>query len=541
MRWLSEIYEFEIKILSFFRGGNTVRSEKAFKNIFMGILYQVIIVLLGFISRKVFLDSLGSEYLGINGLLTNVLSSMVLIEGGIGISIVYNLYNPLAKKDTEQIMALVSLYKKAYRVLALIIFLICLGMYPFLPILMKTDNTIPFISLVYWLFVMKSLISYLFAYKWALINADQCGYILTKNNIIYQIITMLSKIIILYFTKNYILFLILEVITVLCQSLYNSHIVTKLYPYITLKQNYKLNVEIKRNIIRNVKAMFLQNIGSYVIFSTDNIIISAFINVKTVGLYSNYTMIIGQLSSLISPIIGGIGNSVGNLIATESKQKSYQIFKITNLVAYFIYSITFIFLFNLVELFITWWLGDGYLLSPFTFTIIMINYYISGMRTPINTFKNKAGLFAQDKYASLIEGVINLFFSILLVKKIGLSGVFLGTTISCLSISFWNQPRILFKEYFKIPVSEYYKDYLTKLGLFIILCIGVTTICSNILLSSLFFTLVLRGIICIITPLAIYIIIYSRTLEMKYLYNTIIVNNNLNKLKLICLKSSILK
>ncbi len=498
-----------------------MRSQYVIKNICMGIFSQLVIVLLGFISRKVFLDSLGAEYLGINGLLTNILSSMVLIEGGIGVSIVYNLYKPLAQEDKSQVIALVQLYKKCYQVLTLIIFIICFILYLFLPTLLKTEDEIPYLSLVYWILVFKSLISYFVAYKVALINADQRGYILTKYNLIFQAFIMIGKIIILSVFKNYILFLLIEVIVLGIQNIFNCYVINKLYPYINTKKRYYIDDEVKSNIQTNVKAMFIQNLGSYAIYSTDNIIISTFINVASIGLYSNYTMIISQLSALISPIIGGIGNSVGNLIATESSNKTYEIFKITNLVCFFIYSICTISLYNLLETFISWWIGDEYLLPHFTLIVILVNFYISGLRTPINTFKSKAGLFAQDKYANLVEGILNLFFSIWLINYFALAGVFLGTTISFILVSFWNQPRILFKKYFQLSPLTYFKDYFIKLGLCLLVLTITTSICQLITCSSLILLFIIRGMICVSVPSIIYLVLFCRSLEVKYLLNMI--------------------
>lgn len=496
-----------------------MRIEHSIKNISMSIISQVVIILLGFISRKIFINSLGSEYLGINGLLTNVLSAMVLIEGGIGISIVYNLYKPLAEDDRPKIIALIKLYKKAYFVLAIIMLCISYSLYPFLNKLMKTDSDIPGLGIVYFLFVMKSVCSYLYAYKWAIINSDQRGYHLAKNNLIFQVISMISKIIILLISKSYILYLIIEFIIFIIQNNVNSRLVDKLYPYLKTKENYTIDYETKNSIKKNVKAMFIQNIGSYAIHSTDNIIISSIINVSVVGIYSNYTMIIGQLSSLVSSIIGGISNSVGNLIATESTEKVYSVFKISYFISFWVYSFSTIFLYNLLEPFINWWIGDGYLLGNMTFIVILLNFYMSGLRTPINIFKSKSGLFAQDKYAAIIEGIINLTVSIVLAQKYGLIGVFLGTTISYLSLSFWNQPRIVYKEVFRKQLNLYFNKYLYYFLLTIITGF-ITTSCCNILVDGTsFMFLVLKGVICVIVPNTIYISIFYKTNEFKYLLN----------------------
>lgn len=506
-----------------------MRTENAVKNIFMGLIAQVVIIILGFISRKVFIDNLGTEYLGINGLLTNVLSMMVLIESGIGISIVYNLYKPLAEDDKEKIAALVNLYKKAYKVLAFIMVGISIILYPLLGKLMKTENQISELILVYSIFVIKNVISYLNAYKWALINADQKGYVLTRNNLIFQVVTTISKIIILITTKNYLLFLLIELFIFIIQNFFNTKGVKRIYPYLNDKINVSLDSETKNNINKNVRAMFLHNIGGYLVFSTDNILISSFINVSTVGLYSNYTMIIGQLSGLLSPVISGIGAGVGNLIATENEEKIYEIFKTTFFISFWIYSFATIFLYNLLEPFINWWIGEGYLLNKFVFLVVLLNFYINGMRSVIGTYKSKAGLFVQDKYMPALEGVVNLVMSLILIKYLGLVGVFLGTTISTLIIPFWNQPRIVYKELLKKSVSKYFITYLVYL--MIMLGVGwITANGCNLIVSGYSFTsLIVRGVVCVIIPNTIYFILFFNTREFQYLW--ISIKNQINNLK----------
>ena len=204
-----------------------MRTKNSIKNIYISVLSQIIVVLLGFISRKIFLDNLGTEYLGINGLLTNILSMLGLVEGGIGLSIIYNLYKPLAENDTEKITALVQLYKKLYGILAIVIFILSLVMYIFLDNFIKDGTKIPFIGVIYFIFVLKNMVSYLNAHKWSLINADQKGYVIAKYNLVFSVITTISKIIILLLTKNYILFLLIELAIFIIQNIYNGKIVNQ--------------------------------------------------------------------------------------------------------------------------------------------------------------------------------------------------------------------------------------------------------------------------------------------------------------------------
>lgn len=494
-----------------------MRVRNSIYNIYISVITQVVIVALGFLSRKVFISSLGTEYLGINGLLTNVLSMLSLVEGGIGTSIVFNLYKPLAEGDTPKIIALVQLYKKLYSYLAIIVFIIGMLIYPFVRIFAKEVNE-KFLFFVYFIFVIKNVISYLNAHKWSLINADQKGYVLGKYNLLFNVVTTLTRIIILKYTQNYILYLVVELIIIIIQNIWNGSIVNKRYPYIKTSKKYYIEKNTMKNIKKNVKAIFLHNIGSYCVFGTDNLLISALVNLKTVGLYSNYTMIINQLSNLFIQVINGIGAGVGNLMATENDEKTFEIFEVTNFINFCIYSFCTIFLYNLLEPFIDYWLGDGLLLSKVTFIVILLNFYLTGMRKPISIFKEKAGVFSPDKYAPIIESILNLCISIILGKKIGLVGIFLGTTISSISIPIWIQAKLVYNRVFNKSVSLYFKIYFKYLIVTIITCVITTAVCNKINLFYGIINLIIKGVICIIIPGMLYIGMFYKTKEFKYLF-----------------------
>lgn len=506
-----------------------MRVKNSLKNIYVSILTQIIIILLGFISRKVFIDSLGTEYLGVNGLLTNILSMLSLVEGGIGTSIVYNLHKPLAENDVPKITALVQLYKKLYGILAIIVFMLSMIMYPFLGQFIKGAE-IPYIGVVYFIFVFKNMVSYLNAHKWSLINADQKGYIIAKYNLIFNVIITILKIIVLLLTKNYILFLLIELVVFIVQNLYNGKIVNDRYPYIKTKEKYRVDEQVRENLITNVKAIFLHNIGTYCVFGTDNLLISYFVGVKTVGLYSNYTMITTQLTSLLGSTLNGIGASVGHMIATEKEQKIYEVFKITYLINFWIYSFSVIFLYNLLEPFINWWLGNGLLLDRLSFIFILINFYITGLRGSVNIFKTKAGIFVNDKYVPLLEAAINLGTSIVLVKYFGLAGIFMGTTISTLSIPIWTQSKLLYNKVFNKSVMEYLSKYLLYMIITVVTGVVTTFICNKIIVPG-FIGLVIKGTTCVLSVNLIYVLCFYNTTEFKYIINTIknIINQRKSK------------
>ncbi|MBK5434072.1 lipopolysaccharide biosynthesis protein, partial [Bacillus sp. TH25] len=404
-------------------------------------------------------------------------------------------------------------------ILAMTVLVISVMIYPFLSYLMKDGDDISNVAIIYLIFVAKNVITYLNAHKRSLINADQRGYILVRVDLVFQVLTTIFKIFILLYTKNYILYLIIELSIYTIQNVVNGRVVSKNYPYIKIKEKYSIDKETKENLIINVKAMFLHNIGGYIVFGTDNILISSFVGLAMVGIYSNYTMIINQLSALVNPILNGIEASVGNLIATENNDKSYSIFKVIYLVNFWIFSFCTIFLYNLLEPFIGWWLDKKYLLNNIVFVVILINFYLTGMRTAIAIFKNKAGLFVQDKYVPLVEAIINLSLSIVLVKIFGLVGIFIGTAISTIATVLWIQPYIVYKNLFKKSVLNYFTTYVFYVFLTVVTGFITTSICNYFIEGGTFISLIGKGVICLLVPNVIYILVFYKSIEFKYIRN----------------------
>ncbi len=516
-----------------------MRTEHSIKNMYIGVSTQIIIAMLGFISRKVFLDSLGLTYLGINGLLTNVLAMLALVESGIGTGIVYSLYKPLAVQDYPKIIALIQLYKRAYAILAGIIFVISLIFYPFLGYFLKGQDVGMTITIAYFLFVAKNAIAYLNAHKVSLITADQKEYIILRINFLFQLLGYAGKIIILLWTENYLLYLIVEVGLFLIQTLINGNIVNKQYSYIKTKIRYSLDELERKQLITNIKALFLHSISGFCVTGTDNLLISAFIGVAVVGIYSNYTMIIGQLGTVLAPLLDGFGASVGNLIALENKEKRYSIFRVTYFINFWIYSVGVIFLYCMLEPFINWWLGKGYLLDSLTYILILVNFYVMGMRSSILIFKVKGGLFVQDQYFTLLEAGVNLIASCLLVMYMGLPGIFLGTLISTLTTVFWNSPRIVYKYLFDKQVFSYFKTYVFYACITIGTGILTVWVADLTVRDQTFVSLLVRGCISVFVPCLVYSALFYKTNEFIYIKEVVLLT--LRKVKRVKLPTFFIK
>jgi len=492
-----------------------MRTKNAIINITAGLGNQLIITLLSFFSRTVFIQTLGIEYLGVNGLFTNILAMLSLAEAGIGSSIIYNLYKPVAENDKEKIIMLMKLYKKAYRVIAFIVLGFGLSVMPFLDHFVK-DANVEHIHLIYLVFLLNTVTPYFFQYKNSFLNVNQKGYIITAVYSVSSILSMCLKIAILYATQNYILYLIIDCVITVTNSIILSRIVDKRYPFLKEKVTAVLDAATKGNIIKNVKAIILQNVGTYLVFGTDNIIISTYVSIAAVGLYSNYNMLIEICRNCINQVFNNMYHSVGNLVAKESKEKIYSVYKVTMLLNFWLYSFCAIAMYWLIEPFITLWIGKQFLMGQAVLIVLMVSFYERGMRNSISTVKTTAGIFHEDRYVPLAQAVINLAVSLILVQKIGIVGVFLGTLVSAVAMPFWTTPYLVYKKVFQRPLLHYYARYAYYAAIGAVACGAAGTLC-RLLPSGTVTDFLLKCLICFFVPNAVYAALFYKTNEFRYL------------------------
>lgn len=486
-----------------------MRSKHTLFNISAGLGNQVIITALSFVSRTVFITTLGVEYLGIHAVFTSILAMLTLAEAGLGSSIIYSLYKPVADRDEPKILALMGLYRKAYLAIALVVLLLGLCLFPFLGAIVK-DSNVEQIGLIYAIFLVNTIVPYLFVYKQSFLSVCQKSYIVTLAFTGSTILSTGLKIAVLYYTENFIYYLIIESVFTIAMSIVLSVVVDRMYPFLKKKASVPLDTETKSNIVKNVKAIVLQNIGSYFVFGADSLIISSFVSVAAVGIYSNYKMLIDICRTFVNQVSNNMYHSVGNLVAKESREKIFSVFQGMLLLGFWLYSMCAIILYVLVEPFIRLWIGSDYVMSSGILIVLILLFYERGMRNAVSTVKTTAGIFHEDRFVPLGQAGINLALSIILVQWWGIAGVFIGTLISALALPFWTTPLLVYKKVFDRPVWLYYRKYSLYTmagagtgGLVILLCdalapsgwiglavrLGIALTVSNIAYAALFYRL----------------------------------------------------
>lgn len=494
----------------------SLRTKKSIRNIATALAGQFVGILIIFFARMVFIRVLGATYLGVNGLFTSVISMVSLADMGMGTAIIYSLYKPLALGEELKIKTLMRFYRSAYHIIGLVVLVIGLSILPFMHIIIKSRTYIPDLTLIYLLFLADSVLSYFFAYKRSLIEADQKNYIITTYHYIFLAVINVVQIVVLVLTQNFILFLIVKIIFSFSENLMISWKAEKLYPFLKEKSIPKLDPEEKKGIFKNIQALFYHRLGGIVVNGTDNILISAYAGLVKVGLYSNYFLIITALNSIISQIFLSATASIGNLNASESKEKSYTIFKAVFFANFWFYGFSSICLYALFNPFITLWLGHRYVMNDLIVSLIVLNFFVSGMRKTTLMFRDSLGLFWNDRYKPLFESLINLVASIILASRYGIIGVLLGTFISTMTTDFWVEPFILYRHGFTSRLREYFYRY----GMYTVvtLAAGMVTWYANELVHGATITsFAFRLMICLIIPNVIFLLIFSWTKEFKYL------------------------
>lgn len=492
------------------------RTTNSIKNIQYAVVGQVLGLLVKFVSRLIFVRILSAEYLGIDGLFTNILSILSLAELGIGTAIVYSLYKPIAEDDTEKIKSLMDLFKKTYRAIGIVIMLLGLMLTPFLQYLIKEMPDVAYIRFIFVIFVLNSSVSYFYSYKRFLIIADQKKFIATLYRYAIFIVTNLLQILMLVITGNYILFLLVEVVATFVENLLVSKKADRLYPYLKEKNIDKLAKTEMSTIKKNVQALIFHRIGGVIVLGTDNLLISIFIGIVAVGTYSNYLLVITSLTMIYALVFESLTASVGNLGITQSKEKNTDVFELINFIAFWIYGFSAIALWNLINPFIALWLGPEYLFEMGIVTVLVINFYLAGMRTSVRVFKDAHGLYWYDRYKPLVESVINIFASIFLAQMLGIVGIFLGTMISTISTSFWVEPYVLYRYGLKTSVKTYFRDYAAYILLTIVAALPTIYVCW-LFKEVHFFSFVARAIVCLVIPNLIFFIIFRKNKHLMAL------------------------
>lgn len=491
------------------------RMKNSAKNAVVGFVLQVISMVLGFVSRKLFIDYLGLEYLGVNGLFTNVLTILSFAELGIGNAIIFSLYKPLAEGNKPRLQQLMRFYATAYKMIAAIIAVCGLLVIPFFQFIINdTPQITESIIFIYLLFLANTVMSYLFIYKKSLIIADQKDYIVIFWDRLFSYLAIVLHILILIYTRNFILYLISGILVSLVGNLFIAKKADKMYPFLKYKTGENLDKTEQKNIFTNVKALLLYKIGSVSLNGTDNIIISAMIGVASVGLTSNYLLIITSVSVIIGQITCAFTAPIGNLNALSDNIKKESVFNQLFLFLCWLCGFVSIGMLLLSDSIIALMFGAEYQIDFLVVFALILHYYINSVHNVNYTYRTTMGLYVKGKCAPLVAAIVNIGLSILFANLWGLAGIFFATSAARLITTSWVDPYLIYKHKFQKSSSVYFVKYITYFLVVVINGFVNYTVLSFIKIDGVFGFLIKFTVCCVLANL-IFLLAYFKTKAFK--------------------------
>lgn len=491
------------------------RSEKMLRNVFMGIFSKVIILVIGFVDRKFFITILGEELLGINGLFSNVLLMLSLAEMGLTNVMIFSYYEPLAERDYEKLNTLTAFYKRVYNTIAIVVAVIGIILIPFLKYIIKLENPVENLILIYLIFLANTVFSYLFVYKSTILTADQNGYIVAKTQIKFDVIRQIVQILVLVFLKNIIWYLLVKVLFVLFNNLYLMKYVDKTYSFLDLKHAKKIDSSERKKIVSTIKSGFIYKISTVLLNGTDNIIISSIVGTIWVGMLANYDTVIVSITGFVVIIFTSMTSSLGNLNVMATAQKKLEIFNAMLFVGFWIAIIIVPCCYIMMDDLLAIWLGEKYVLNHQILGVKMLLMYLSCTLNPIFSFREATGLFRKSKYMIFAGSIVNIILSLGLGMKYDVFGVLLASVIAMLTTYVWYEPIVLYRDFFEASPLGYFKKHIQNfINLLIILVIG-TYVMNKIPVSN-WLMLFVKAVICFLVVFGVSFLLMFRRKEFFY-------------------------
>ena len=464
------------------KGGDYTRTKNSIRNSVVAVLFQMVAILIGFFSRKIFIDYLGTEVLGLNSTASSLLGFLNLAELGIGAAISVTLYKPLFERDEETIREIIAMQGWLYKRIALFIIGGSVVLMCFFPLIFaKMELPLWYAYVSYSVFLFSSMLGYFVNYKMILLSADQKEYKIQFGVRMVSISKLvLQALSVRYFSHPYIWWISLEFVATIINSLVINKIVYRNYPY--LKEEVSHPGELRHkfpDVVTKVKQLMFHKIGGFVLSQTSPIIIYAYASLTMVALYGNYLIITNNLTLLLNAMFAGLSASVGNMLVEGNHKLILKVFKELFSSRFLAVATCSICTWLLADPFITVWLGAEYLLDRTTLLMVIVLFFLGTMRSVVDTFLNACGLF-RDIWAPIVESILNLGCSIGLGYFYGLHGILGGVIISQVLVIFTWKPYFLFSQGLRESIWVYIVLYVKHLAVGFV-CYGVVRAISSLI------------------------------------------------------------
>ena len=493
-----------------------MRAKNVGKNSFFSVFTQALIILAGFFSQRVINIKLGTELVGLNGVVSNVIAVFSVTELGLSTAIVFHLYRALAEAKEEKIAALMKLYRKAYFAVAGTIAVLGFGFMPFVHYFLKENHfALSYVRLVYGLWLLKTILGYLLSYKRSIVIADQREYVSSLATMAVSVFNYLSVIVIVLIWGNYEWALFLSIVFEVAVNFGLILYVDKTYPYLKKYRKHKVEKGLVQSVFSDVKNLFVTRIAQKLLTCTDNLIMSSFINLSIVGFYSNYCLITQSLINILQALSNALQPTIGNVIVEGNKERDRELLHVFTFVFFFLTAIVACGVAGVASPFVGGlWLGEDFLLAGGTVFFMAVNCMAYILLLPISVFVSASGLFRYEKKIAVAAAAVNLILSMALVKPLGVNGVLAGTLAAYL-ILFVGKSVGFHRLYLQKSVWGYGLQMLQYIGLILLEQCVCTFVAEKLCGQFTILKFLIAGGFCVLFPAVCNLLLFLGTKRFR--------------------------
>lgn len=502
------------------------RTKNSILNFFTGIGGQILVVLLNFVCRTVFIKTLGAEYLGISGLFGDILQMLSLAELGFDTAISFKLYKPMAERDDAKVRQYVTFFRRVYYIVGAVILLAGLALIPFLRYLIKDYDSLSGLGinavLIFILFLLQNVSTYLFmAYRSIVVKTRQKQYLLEIVGYAVAVFGAAAKILALVLFRSFIAYIIAILITYIVQNLANAVIATKRFPQYFKKESTRLSKAERRDLYKDCAALLVDKANVVVLRATDNIVLSTMIGLTMVGLYSNYLAIHAALYKLLRVTFRSVKASLGDLFVSDQIEKKYLYFRIVGFMTALFYGTAGVGIAVVGNELIECWVGSAYVLPQPLPILVGAELVVDGIRLSLSQIIDVSGIFKKTWFRPLIGAAINVLASIVLAMYWGVNGVVAGTVIATVCSNILIDPILIHKYSFGGYCSplRYYLRNLMYLITIALVCAGDMYICSKLFIGHGIWSALVHIAVCGVSVPLILLLLFHRTEECRTLFS----------------------
>lgn len=484
------------------------RTKNTIRNIQFGIINRIVLLLLQFVIRTILIHIMGTEYAGLSSLFTSVIQVLNVTELGLSSALLFSMYEPVAQNNVTEICEQICIIKYVNRVIGVLFLFLGLLILPFINYFVKGDCPDGLnLYILFLIYLSNSVIGYfMYGYKNSILIAYQRQDIVKNIESVVSIIQGFLQIGILYFTRNYYLFILVTIIGTVVINLLAKIEVKRLFPYLSETKSFRKDKLI--GMSKQIKGAAIGKISLVCRNAFDSIIISSLFGLKLTAIYSNYYYLFSAVMAIISILLVAMSSSVGNSIAMESRKKNAEDHLRFDFYYEVIVGVCTVCMVVLYQPFMRLWVGEELLFPMDTMLLFCIYFYVNNLAQVRSVYSEASGLWWEFRYITIAEMVTNLALNFGLGFLLGVNGVLIATIITAFFSSFIGITLLVYKKMFDESPKQYYINNLVYFVLTVILISVIYRILSAIDINTwLKFCGV--GVTCVVCSLVSFVSIYG--------------------------------